>query len=235
MSGATTPETDFAQDTRKLAKPGPNGSPPHLQTLSCAYREKRGEKGIRRELVNASFVVVPSNVDCVVVESKSHEFVVETDMPAKKPTPLDVAKSGKDAVKTFVALAQKDLQAMTPGQRTQAIHDMSNELGAQCQSYNGSPLVDGKASGTSLVEKWTPTKEELEKCTPSIILGDDGKYVLQVKDADGKTVVTQEFSQATEATLPEADHADQAEDKEKAMALAKARFGVFTADSLEEG
>lgn len=210
-------ETDFAQDTRKLV----NGK--HLRTLSCAYREKRGEKGIRRELVNASFVVVPSNVDCVVVESKSHDLQIESNLPAKKPTPLDVKmrKVGDDAVKTFVALTQKELQAMTPEQRTQAIHDMSNELGAQCQYYDGSPLVDGKA--------YTPEDLSIE------LSRENGKDILHVKDASGNTLVSQEIPMAPAAPSSEADHlaADQAE-KEKALALADARFKEFAAD-IEEG
>lgn len=59
--------TGYAQDARKLV----NGR--HLRTLSVAYREKKGEKGVRRELINASFVNVPSNTDCVVLESKNFE------------------------------------------------------------------------------------------------------------------------------------------------------------------
>lgn len=59
-------DTDYAQNARKLV----NGK--HLRHLSVAYREKRGEKGaVSRELINASFVNVPSNTDAVVLESKS--------------------------------------------------------------------------------------------------------------------------------------------------------------------
>jgi hypothetical protein len=225
-------ETDFAQDTRKLV----NGK--HLRTLSCAYREKRGEKGVRRELVNASFVVVPSNVDCVVVESKSHDLQIESNIPEKRPTPLDVKmrKAGDDVVKTFVALTQKELQAMTPQQRVQAIHDMSNELGSQCQYYDGSPLVDGKTFGsTEVVFKWEPTAEELQLCTPTVTLSEDKKsYVLQINDADGRNVFSQDFS-APEAPSPEADHLSADREKEKALALADARFKTFTANSFEEG
>lgn len=69
----TYAETQFAQETRKLV----NGK--HLRSLSCAYREKTTTKGVSRELVNASFVVVPSNTDCVVLDSKSFEPVKATD------------------------------------------------------------------------------------------------------------------------------------------------------------
>lgn len=119
-------ETQFAQDTRKLV----NGK--HLRTLSCAYREKPGEKGVRRELINASFVLVPSNTDCVVVDSKSYEI---------KITPADMPKT----------LQRKDIDP-TPQQRIQMVHDLSLDLGAQCttdemfgdmKKYSGSVLPGG--------------------------------------------------------------------------------------------
>lgn len=60
--------TGYAQDARKLI----NGK--HITHMSVAYREKKTEKGVSRELINGSFVVVPSNTDCVVLESKSHDL-----------------------------------------------------------------------------------------------------------------------------------------------------------------
>lgn len=97
-------ETEFAQNTRKLV----NGK--HLRTLSCAYREKKGEKGIRRELINASFVLVPSNTDCVVIDSKSYE------MP--KVVTKDVVTD-----------------QLTPQQRAQAVHDLAVDMGADCGTF----------------------------------------------------------------------------------------------------
>lgn len=57
--------TDAAQDTRKVIK--------HVPYVSVAYREKRDQKAgtVSRELVNGSFVVVPSNVKARVLASKS--------------------------------------------------------------------------------------------------------------------------------------------------------------------
>jgi hypothetical protein len=57
--------TDNAQDTRKVIK--------HVPYVSVAYREKRNQKAgtVSRELVNGSFVVVPSNTKARVLASKS--------------------------------------------------------------------------------------------------------------------------------------------------------------------
>lgn len=57
--------TDDAQDTRKVI--------PHVPYVSVAYREKRNQKSgtVSRELVNGSFVVVPSNTKARVLSSKS--------------------------------------------------------------------------------------------------------------------------------------------------------------------
>jgi hypothetical protein len=63
----TYAETDYAQQVRKLV----NGK--HLRHLSAAFREKKTQKGVSRELINASFVNVPSNTDAVVLESKSFD------------------------------------------------------------------------------------------------------------------------------------------------------------------
>jgi hypothetical protein len=56
--------TDSAQDTRKVIK--------HVPYVSVAYREKRDKKAgtVSRELVNGSFVVVPSNTGARVLASK---------------------------------------------------------------------------------------------------------------------------------------------------------------------
>lgn len=64
--------TSYAQDARKLV----NGK--HLRHLSVAYRETTTQKGVTRELVNASFVNVPSNTEAVVLESKSAELSGDT-------------------------------------------------------------------------------------------------------------------------------------------------------------
>lgn len=57
--------TQNAQDTRKVIK--------HVPYVSVAYREKRDRKAgtISRELINGSFVVVPSNTKAGVLASKS--------------------------------------------------------------------------------------------------------------------------------------------------------------------
>jgi hypothetical protein len=57
--------TANAQDTRKVIK--------HVPYVSVAYREKHDRKAgtVSRELVNGSFVVVPSNVRAGVLASKS--------------------------------------------------------------------------------------------------------------------------------------------------------------------
>jgi hypothetical protein len=57
--------TNAAQDTRKVIK--------HVPYVSVAYREKQDRKAgtVSRELVNGSFVVVPSNIKARVLASKS--------------------------------------------------------------------------------------------------------------------------------------------------------------------
>jgi len=62
--------TDTAQDTRKVVG--------HVPYVSVAYREKRHQKGgVTRELINGSFVVVPSNPNAKVLASKSFEDLGE--------------------------------------------------------------------------------------------------------------------------------------------------------------
>lgn len=107
--------TTYAQEVRKLV----NGK--HLRHLSAAFREKRSQKGVLRELINASFVNVPSNTDAVVLESKSYD--------------------GRQ--KEFAEMVVKELTAMTQADRLQAIHDMSYNLGAQC--FNAIETGDVKA------------------------------------------------------------------------------------------
>jgi hypothetical protein len=186
-------ETEFAQNTRKLV------TGKHLRTLSCAYREKKGEKGVRRELINASFVLVPSNTDCVVVDSKSYEIPKDDD----KPSPANMPKS----------LKQKDIDP-TPQERAQMVHDLALDLGAQCTSdemfgdmkkYSGSVLPGG--------------------FTAEVELDTEKDYsVLEVKDAVGNVLMSHRFSQqAPEAhgDEPSDSTADPAKDAE-ALARAKA-------------
>lgn len=83
-------DTDHAQQVRKLV----NGK--HLRHLSVAFREKRTQKGVARELINVSFVNVPSNTDCVVLDSKS------LGLPDEMKTMLDDVV--KDALKDTLKL-----------------------------------------------------------------------------------------------------------------------------------
>lgn len=67
MCRGTWAATQNAQDTRKVI--------PHVPYVSVAYREKRDQKAgtVTRELVNGSFVVVPSNTKARVLASKSFD------------------------------------------------------------------------------------------------------------------------------------------------------------------
>lgn len=97
-------ETQYAQDVRKLV----NGK--HLRNLSVAYREKRGQKGVSRELINVSFVNVPSNVEAVVVESKS--AVKPSDMPGA----LDASKITRGTFEDqFKSFGDNLIQQMSAG------------------------------------------------------------------------------------------------------------------------
>jgi hypothetical protein len=62
-------ETQNGQDTRKVIK--------HVPYTSVAYREKRDRKSgnVSRELINGSFVVVPSNPKAKVLASKGFDSV----------------------------------------------------------------------------------------------------------------------------------------------------------------
>lgn len=69
-------ETDTAQNTRKVIK--------HVPYVSVAYREKRDHKAgtVSRELVNGSFVVVPSNLRARVLASKSLDGELDEEAKA---------------------------------------------------------------------------------------------------------------------------------------------------------
>jgi hypothetical protein len=180
--------TDYAQNVRKLASKGPNGEAPHLRSLSCAYREKETSKGVSRELVNASFVVVPSNTDCVLIDSKSFQ-------------PVDQTSKAKEFAKTVT----KQLSDMTPADRTQAIHDLSSELGASCFS-----LMDddaGAVEAKSTVPEVQKHYEELAK------MG----YHVTLKDASGNVITAEQISQTPQAPEESADR--NGAPKENAAAL----------------
>lgn len=87
--------TGYAQDARKLV----NGK--HLRHLSVAYREKTNSKGVSRELINASFVNVPSNTDAVVLESKSMGGkATPNDMPGSPRMSEEAKALVQDIVKS---------------------------------------------------------------------------------------------------------------------------------------
>lgn len=67
--------TAYAQTVRTLHKEG------HAPYASVAYREKRNQKSAKptRELINGSFVVVPSNPQSVLLSSKSSDTLTEDD------------------------------------------------------------------------------------------------------------------------------------------------------------
>lgn len=83
-------KTADAQDTRKVI--------PHVPYVSVAYREKRDQKAgtITRELVNGSFVVVPSNTKARVLASKSVDELADdtliADLTVKQFAELLAAK-----------------------------------------------------------------------------------------------------------------------------------------------
>jgi hypothetical protein len=67
MCKGTWAKTQVAQDTRAVIE--------HVPYTSVSYREKRDQKAgtVSRELINGSFVVVPSNVKARVLASKSFD------------------------------------------------------------------------------------------------------------------------------------------------------------------
>src|SRR5215212_2940821 len=75
IARGTWAETDNAQDTRKIVR----GK--HVNHVSVAYREKRNHKSgsVSRELINGSFVVIPSNTDARVLASKDFTDELSTE------------------------------------------------------------------------------------------------------------------------------------------------------------
>lgn len=126
----TWAETQNAQDTRKVIK--------HVPYVSVAYREKRDQKAgtVSRELINGSFVVVPSNTKARVLASKSFDELDDdtpisdltvkqfkdllgaqqvspgTEAPSKEADPADPAKEKADAL-ALKAAAEEQVKRLT--------------------------------------------------------------------------------------------------------------------------
>lgn len=90
-------ETDDAQNTRKNIK--------HAPYVSVAYREKRAGGKVSRELINGSFVVVPSNPTARVLSSKAFGDTVEDGLTD------EVKDFIKSIVQETLSIKSQDLPA----------------------------------------------------------------------------------------------------------------------------
>lgn len=116
----TWAETPNAQETRKVI--------PHVPYVSVAYREKRDRKAntVSRELINGSFVVVPSNPNAKVLASKSidelDDGTLVSDLTVKQFRELLGAKA--EEPQGFTAPEAPDDAADQSADREKA-HDLS--------------------------------------------------------------------------------------------------------------
>jgi hypothetical protein len=138
----TWAETQDAQDTRKVIK--------HVPYTSVAFREKRDRKAgtVSRELINGSFVVVPSNPTAKVLASKG--FV---DGETEELEPL-VKAIARDA-------ATEVMKEMTKGSNTFEVKMSDpNDHGLQFLVDEKSSTVQVKQHGNLLGEhKFSLTPE----------------------------------------------------------------------------
>ena len=119
------------QETRTLLKEG------HIDRMSVAYRNvKQADGSVMRELLNGSFVAIPSNPEAKVLAAKS---ITPLDVAAKKAKPL-TEDTGKSLI--FKAL-QENGQMLSPTDMIQAMHDMAYQLGAQCDSAGDMDETEG--------------------------------------------------------------------------------------------
>lgn len=118
--------TANAQDTRKVIK--------HVPYVSVAYREKRNQKAgtVSRELVNGSFVVVPSNTRAGVLASKSVDELDDDtlvgELTIKQFTELQGRQqdSRPEVQKHYEALAKMGYQVvLTKGGNTITAQELS--------------------------------------------------------------------------------------------------------------
>jgi hypothetical protein len=105
-------KTQVAQDTRAVIE--------HVPYTSVSYREKRDRKAgtVSRELINGSFVVVPSNTKARVLASKSVDELDEdtllSDLTVKQFKELLGAKELSDAPDSKAPSDEADPSADTP-------------------------------------------------------------------------------------------------------------------------
>ncbi|CAN5628359.1 hypothetical protein BH09ACT8_BH09ACT8_61580 [soil metagenome] len=108
MIDAKFSSIERAQEVRTLIREG------HINTVSVAAMVDRSKKSgtQRRELLNVGIVAIPSNRNAVIVDSKAAKLF---------DAGLSAVLSGKSVA-----------DAIDPVEMTQAIHDASVHLGAQC-------------------------------------------------------------------------------------------------------
>lgn len=121
IARGTWAETDNAQDTRKIV------SGKHVRHVSVAFREKRNRKAgtVSRELINGSFVVIPSNTDARVLASKSAEdelteeakefikSVVQQALTIKQDFDTNLNATGSVLPNGFTAITEMDSEKST--------------------------------------------------------------------------------------------------------------------------
>lgn len=188
----------YAQEMRSIINDP--GTDAHGLRLSVTFSEHKNQKdgGIQRELLNAGFVAIPANTDCVVLASKGAK--------------VDKAEGGLSASGDNPEVPKHD-------EMVQAIHDAACHLGAQCQ--NEIEADPGTADGANKSGPTGTVKDGLitditDKEASSLVAG------LPQESAEESAV-----SAAAEKSAAAETADESAEDAVKAKAAAKTRALAF--------
>lgn len=209
MMDAYFASTPKAQETRTLIREG------HIGSVSVAFMTDKSKKSgeARRELLNAGIVAIPSNRDAVILASKAADLVngvLRSESKASIPGGGDLAL-------------------------TQAIHDASVHLGADCsctQCLYGSEDPTGASEGANTdksVEGNVDIKDMIKFSTES------GESVSFASHAEARTFFADMISsiddaEAKDVQLVEAGHSVEAGDD---AGLTKEQFEAALSDVLD--
>lgn len=158
---------DRAQETRTLVNER------IIRNVSVTFLQRKNEDGnIERELLNGSFVPIPSNTEAVILSSKSADLTtVETKSGPDGGSDADDEQTGVEAVlrnaltsiNTAVQLhnGQEAPGAMSSDDGTyphlQLIHDAAVKLGGNCASMAPPVAEEGQAWGANSPTISAPT------------------------------------------------------------------------------
>lgn len=153
MCRGTWAKTQNAQETRKVI--------PHVPYVSVAFREKRDQKAgtVSRELINGSFVVVPSNTKARVLSSKSFD---EMDDETKEYVETIVKQAVSDTLTVISALTGVDIKELSAAPDTKAPSDEADQS-ADKSKDEAAALAKAKAAAfqiTSTAGQYTEEEQD---------------------------------------------------------------------------